>query len=85
MGVSKIQEGPYCKDTHATTSSNAQMGWKMGSERRAYFSAPFFFFWRPSVLAQEREKERKKRGDAYVERAGPQAPKGMLGCNTLKP
>ena len=56
--------------------------------RRAYFSAPFSFFWLPLfffVLAQERNKERKKRGDAYVERAGPQAPKGVLCCNTLKP
>ena len=51
----------------------------------ALFFCALFFFWRPSVLAQERKKERKKRGDAYGERAGPQAPKGVLGCNTLKP
>ena len=50
-----------------------------------FFFGALFFFWRPSVLAQERKKERKKRGDAYVERAGPQAPKGVLGCNTQKP
>ena len=53
--------------------------------RRPFFFFAPFFFWRPSVLAQERKKERKKRGDAYGERAGPQAPKGVLGCNTLKP
>ena len=45
----------------------------------ALFFAPFFWGGRPSALG----KERKKRGDAYVERAGPQAPKGVLGCNTL--
>ena len=43
----------------------------------ALFFAPFCF--------SAGKKERKKRGDAYVERAGPQAPKGVLGCNTLKP
>ena len=50
-----------------------------------FFFGALFFFWRPSVLVQERKKERKKRGDAYGERAGPQAPKGVLDCNTLKP
>ena len=48
-----------------------------------------FFFWRLFFLApfcfSSGKKERKKRGDAYVERAGPQALKGVLGCNTLKP
>ena len=59
--------------------------WKGGPVfRRPFFWVPFFF-WRPSVLAKEGRKERKKRGDAYVERAGPHAPKGVLGCNTLKP
>ena len=43
----------------------------------ALFLAPFCF--------SPGKKERQKRGDAYVERAGPQAPKGVLGCNTLKP
>ena len=62
-----------------------------GSERRAYFSAPFFFFLAPFFFFfapfcfSAGKKERKKRGDAYGERAGPQAPKGVLGCNTLKP
>ena len=51
---------------------------------RAYFSAPFFLFLAPFCFSAGK-KERKKRGDAYVERAGPQAPKGVPGCNTLKP
>ena len=40
----------------------------------AFFLAPFCF-----------NAGKKERSDAYVERAGPQAPKGVLGCNTLSP
>ena len=48
-----------------------------------FFLAPFFCL--APFCFSAGKKERKKRGDAYGERAGPQAPKGVLGCNTLKP
>ena len=28
---------------------------------------------------------KKERSDAYLEKAGPQAPKGVLGCNSMSP
>ena len=56
---------------------------------RAHFSAPFFlgrpFFLAPFCFSAGKRERKKERSDAYVERAGPQAPKGVLGCNTLSP
>ena len=49
-----------------------------------FFGAPFFlrpFFWVHFCFSAGK----KERSNVYVERAGPQAPKGVLGCNTLSP